>query len=101
MPQKISPAARVYDRLILGHHRIVVLLFAVGVLLFGYNLRRFRMDASSESLVLENDSDLKYYERTRELFGSDDYIILAISVDHSAVSDDVLGKLDRMGRDLQ
>jgi uncharacterized protein len=95
------PAVRLYDRLILGHHRWVVLIFAVSVCFFGYHLRKFRMDASSESLVLENDSDLKYYERTRALFGSDDYIILAISLDRSAVDDDVLRKLDALRRDLQ
>jgi predicted RND superfamily exporter protein len=78
-----------------------VLLFAAGMVFFGYNLRNFRMDASSESLVLENDSDLKYYEATRELFGTDDYIILAITADTNAVSPDVLQKIEEISSELE
>jgi predicted RND superfamily exporter protein len=85
----------------LRHPLAVVLVFAVGILFFGYNLRKFRMDASSESLVLENDSDLKYYEATRELFGTDDYIILAITLDKSALSEDVLKKIEVISSELE
>ena len=63
---------------------------AAGLIFFGYNLKNFRMDASSDSLILENDADLKYYEATRELFGSDDYIVLAVTLREHLLSDDVL-----------
>ena len=101
MPPITSRFARLYDGIILGHYRIVVFAFVLAVCFFGYHLQRFRMDASSESLVLENDADLKYYEQTRALFGSDDYIILAVSLQESAVADDVLRKLDGLSRALQ
>ncbi|HYK88753.1 MAG TPA: MMPL family transporter [Acidobacteriota bacterium] len=97
----VTRLARLYDRTVLRHPLAIVLLYAAGVLFFGYHLRSFRMDASSDSLVLENDSDLKYYEATRALFGTDDYIILAISLQKSVISDQILRMIEAVSSDLQ
>lgn len=79
----------------------MVFLYAAAILFFGYHLRYFRMDASSDSLVLENDSDLKYYEATREVFGSDDYVVLAVTLDRSSLSEGVLRDIENLTRELQ
>ena len=101
LPDDISRFARLYEKVFLSHPRTVVTLFLAGLVFFGYHLRNFRMDASSDSLVLENDSDLKFYETTRALFGTDNYIILAVSLKKSVISDDVLGMIDEVSKDLQ
>jgi hypothetical protein len=101
IPDKISGFARLYDRIFLCHPWTTVLLFAAGIGFFGLHLKDFRMDASSDSLVLENDSDLKYYETTRALFGTDDYIILALSVRKSVISEDVLRMIDNLSNELR
>ncbi len=101
LSDEVSILARIYEKTFLSYPRIVVLLYLAGILFFGYHLRQFRMDASSDSLVLENDADLKYYEATRALFGTDDYIILAISVQKSIVSEEVLKMIDGMSKELQ
>jgi uncharacterized protein len=97
----MSAFARLYEKLILRHPLLVVLAFAAGLIFFGYNLKNFRMDASSDSLILENDSDLKYYEATREIFGSDDYIVLAVTLREHLLSDNVLRTLESLSRDLE
>jgi predicted RND superfamily exporter protein len=97
----ISGFARLYERIFLRHPLVIVLLFAAGIFFFGYHLKDFRMDASSDSLVLENDADLKYYEATRALFGTDDYIILAVSVRGSVISEDVLRMIDNLSSELK
>ncbi|GJL55948.1 MAG: membrane protein [Nitrospirales bacterium] len=38
-----------------------------------------KLDASSESIVLENDQDLKYYRSTLDTYGSDDFLIITYS----------------------
>ncbi|PYV16494.1 MAG: hypothetical protein DMG07_07665 [Acidobacteria bacterium] len=96
-----SGFARLYNRVILGHPTLVVLAFAAGIVFFGYHARRFRLDASSDSLVLENDADLKYYEQTRQLFGSDDYIVLAFSLGRPVLDDDVLRSLRALSDELE
>ena len=49
-----------------------VLLLAAGA----WFAQDFRLDASSDSLVLENDEDLRYYRETREQYGSDDFLVV-------------------------
>ena len=95
-----SPFATWYDRIVLCYPAAVVLLYLVGFLFFAYQLQFFRMDASSDSLVLENDADLKYYNNTREIFGSDDYIIVALSHDRSVLSDNVLANVEGIAKEL-
>ncbi|MBM3791959.1 MAG: hypothetical protein FJW35_16630, partial [Acidobacteria bacterium] len=97
---RVSRLARLYRSTILRHPRLVVAGFMAALLFFAYHLREFRMDASSDSLVLENDADLRYYERTRELFGSDDYVILAFSLPTPVLDDRVLDAIRRLSDDL-
>ncbi len=96
----VSVLARLYRRTILSHPALVVTFFALTLLFFGYNLKNFRMDASSDSLVLENDSDLRYYEATRELFGTDDYILITITSPYGVFSDGVLHSIEAMSREF-
>src|SRR5207247_6993679 len=65
------------------------------------HLKDFRLDASSDSIVLENDADLKYYEATRETFGSDDYVLLAFTVEGGVLSENTLRALESLSRKLQ
>src|SRR6266487_5685497 len=98
---QLSAFARLYDKIILSHPRLVVPAYIAAIIFFGYHLRYFRLDASSDSIVLENDADLKYYDATREIFGSDDYILLAFSLQRSVVSEDVLRTIDSLSQELQ
>ena len=96
-----SRLARWYECTVLRFPSSVLALYAAAALFFGYHLKDFRLDASSESLVLENDADLAYYERTRELFGTDDYVILAISLKKGALDEGVLRRLDALSAELR
>ena len=81
------PLARLFDRVILGNPIPVVLLVGAVSLFFGYYIKDFKLDASSDSIVLENDPDLRYYNETRELFGSDDYVIVTVTPPDTPESD--------------
>jgi predicted RND superfamily exporter protein len=100
MAHEDSFFTRLYDRTVLGNPALVACFFLLCLSFFGYHLRNFRMDASSDSLVLENDTDLKYYEATRELFGTDDYIILTLTANQGVFSDDVLRAINELSNDL-
>ena len=67
-----------------------VLLF-VGV--FGSHIPQFHLDASSDSLVLENDRALRYYQVIRDRYGSDDYLIVTYSPDEPLFNPSVLRDL--------
>ncbi|GJL65775.1 MAG: membrane protein [Nitrospirales bacterium] len=52
-----------------------------------------KLDASSESIVLENDQDLKYYRSTLDTYGSDDFLIITYSPHTDLFSEASLAQL--------
>lgn len=68
-----------YYALVLGHPVITLLLLSLVTAIFGYYAQSFRLDASSDSLVLENDRSLQYYRSIRARYGSDDFLIITYS----------------------
>src|SRR6266581_3042921 len=51
---KLSAFARLYDKIILSHPRLVVPAYIAAIIFFGHHLKYFRLDASSDSIVLES-----------------------------------------------
>ena len=75
---KMSAIARIYDKTVMAYPIPILVLVAALAAFFGYQAQYFTLDASSDAIVLENDSDLKYYDETREIFGSDDYVFITL-----------------------
>ena len=72
---KTSPL-QLYDKLVLGKPVATLLLLFLITAFFGWFVPALKIDISADSLVLENDKDLRYYHSIRARYGSDDYLIL-------------------------
>lgn len=68
-----------YNRIILRKPVVTLVITAVIVGFFVTNVTHFELDASADSLILENDASLKYYRKVREQYGSDDFLIVTYS----------------------
>jgi hypothetical protein len=55
---------------------LVLSILVIIVVALGYKLDNFRLDASADSLLLENDPALTAYRKTYLEYGSDDYLFL-------------------------
>ena len=55
-------------------YSLVILFLLVGF--FSLYGKDFKLDASAESLVLENDEDFRYYRAIKKIYGSDDFLII-------------------------
>jgi hypothetical protein len=75
---KMSGVANLYNKTVMAYPIPILVLVAALTAFFGYQAQYFTLDASSDAIVLENDSDLKYYDETREIFGSDDYVFITL-----------------------
>ncbi len=75
-----SHLARLYDRLVLEGPMpaLIVFSFLVVTALLGFRIRNFQVDASADSICLETDKDLQYYDQSRLVFGSDEYIVVVV-----------------------
>ena len=74
-----------------------VLIFVVGLLvLSSFNLSNFKLDASSDSLVLEADDDLKYYREISEDYSSSDFLIVVFEPNQDLFSKEVISQVRSM-----
>lgn len=66
--------------LIFKHSQKILLFIGIIFLFFAFNISNFTLDASTDSLVLENDKDLLYYQKIREEYPSQDSLIIGYKI---------------------
>jgi predicted RND superfamily exporter protein len=98
-PAALSLSAR-YDGLILQHPMAVLLLIAALVAVSAWQARSFRLDASSDSLLLEEDESLRYYRTVRARYGSDDFLIVTYTPAAALFDPETLADLGRLRDEL-
>ncbi|MBW1851055.1 MAG: RND family transporter [Deltaproteobacteria bacterium] len=89
-----------YDKFILEWPGLVIVCILAVVLFFGYRAKDFRLDASAETLVLENDDDLRYSRLINSRYGESDYLVIAYTPKGDLFSVEALTKLRRLRDDL-
>lgn len=91
-----------YDRFILPHPWIVLALFALLLSLTALRFDQFRLDASAESLVLENDRSLEQYRQVNQTFTtSDDFLVVTYTPNEPLFTTEGLSRLRALRDDLQ
>jgi len=60
----------------LKHPLITILIFFIIIGFFAYHAKNFRIDASSETLLNENDRELSYYRSISKKYQSKDFIVI-------------------------
>lgn len=78
---------------------VVLLLVVLGF--FIAQIPNFQLDASSDSLVLEGDNNLRYYESIKKNYGSDNYLVISYQVKDSLLAPEQLEHLAHFRKDLQ
>ena len=80
-----------YNRFILNQPKTILLLVSLIIAFFAYQSPNFKLDASADSLVLENDASLEYYRAIRARYGSDDSLIITYTPSEEAFKDGLFG----------
>ena len=65
-----------YENNVIGRPKLVLTILILILLSFGYFAKDFELDASSDTLLLENDPDLKYLREVNAKYGSKDFLVL-------------------------
>jgi uncharacterized protein len=68
-----------YDRLVLAQPRLTLAILALTLALFALGLANFRLDASADSLLLENDPDLKEFRDLALRYNARDFLFVTVS----------------------
>ena len=76
-----------YQNIIIKNPKSVFVILLITLLSFGYYSKDFRLDASSETLLIEGDPDLEYLEEISKRYGSKEFLILTYTPEEGMVSD--------------
>ena len=92
---KITISKR-FAELVTGFPKTVLFFVAGLLILSSFNLKDFKLDASSDSLVLESDDDLKYYREVSADYSSSDFLIVIFEPKEELFSKKVISQVRSM-----
>ena len=64
---------------------LLLILFGIFIV-FSINVKNFQLDASSDTLILDNDEDLKKYREIVNTYSSKDFLILTLTDEDKIIS---------------
>ncbi len=85
--------AQIYKNVVLKNPKTIFIILIISLFSFGYNAKDFRLDASSETLLIEGDPDLKYLQEISKRYGSKEFLILTYTPNEGMVSDTSINNL--------
>jgi hypothetical protein len=92
---------RFFDKVIIERPKLIIFLIIAAVAFLGYQAKNFRLDASAETLVLENDKDLQYSRLIDSRYGLKDYLVMTFQPRDDLFSDNALANLSKLCDDIR
>ena len=93
--------AQFYENIIIKNPKIIFIILLITLLSFGYHSKDFRLDASSETLLIEDDPDLKYLQEISNRYGSKEFLILTYTPKDGMMTDTSINNLLSLKYKLQ
>ena len=82
-----------YNNIILKKPKFVFLSLIVLLAFFGYSSKDFRLDASSDTLLIEGDPDLEYLREINERYGAKEFLVLTYAPKEPITSQTTINNL--------
>ena len=79
--------SRYYKNLVIEKPKIIFIILLIFLVGFGYNTKNFRLDASSDTLLIEGDPDLKYLREINNRYGAKEFLVLTLTPKDPITSD--------------
>ena len=82
-----------YQNTVLKNPKIIFLCLIFALLSFGYFSKDFRLDASSDTLLIEGDPDLEYLKEVTDRYGSKDFLVITYTPNERMISEASINNL--------
>ena len=93
--------AQAYDTLVLQNPKLVLVVLVSILVFFGYYTKDFELDASADSLLLEDDVDLKVFRNIHERYQSSDLLVVTYAPYKDLFTDQALEPLKQLRGELE
>ena len=90
-----------YQKVILKYPWTVLILLIGGILFFGMNVSKLEIDASAETLLLDDDKDLAFSRTVAKRFETDNVLVLAYRPKQGLLSEESIQTLTQISKDLE
>ena len=91
--------SKLFSILVTNSRLFIYLL--VGICIFSaFGVPNFQLDASSDTLLLDNDPDLKVYRENSRKYGSSDFLVVSFTPDQNIFSKDTIKVLTSFVNEL-
>ena len=85
--------SKIYQNFILNRPKIILSILILIAVFFGYKSKDFRLDASSETLLIEGDPDLAYLSEINEKFGAKEFLVLTLTPKEKITSENTINNI--------
>ena len=85
--------AQFYQNIVLKNPKSIFIILLIALFSFGYFSKDFRLDASSETLLIEGDPDLKYLQEISNRYGSKEFLILTYTPNEGMITESSINNL--------
>ena len=82
MNKKIS---HLYEKYIICYPGMVLIILSIILMVSLTNLNNFKLDASADTLILEDDKDLNLFREINDRYGSNEFLILTVTDKHKDI----------------
>ncbi len=97
----ITKITSFYDEAIIERPFFSLFFILSLIFFFSLSIPNFKMDASADSLVLENDQALKYHRATSARYGTEDFVVITFKPFKGIYNTDSLLILDNLSKEIK
>ena len=97
----INGLSKIYHGMVLRHPIGVLIAFSLLLAFFSYHAKNFKLDASADSLILEDDKDLKIYRQIIDRYNIKEYLVVTFAPYEDLLSERSLERLKELREELK
>jgi len=90
----------IYEKIVLSHPFKILFFLFLAISFLGYNATKLEIDASADTLLLENDTDLQFTKEVSKKFQTSDFLVIAFSPKDYLLSEETLTQIKTLSNDL-
>lgn len=91
---------KIYDTFILKYPILVLLILSIFVSILGYYSTKVEVDASAETLLLDDDKDLKFFREVNKRYNNSNFLIVTFTPHENLLSNQSLDTIRTISKEF-
>lgn len=91
---------KIYDTLIFKYPVLFLIIASLFVGYLSYNAKNMQIDASAETLLLEDDEDLKFFRESFKKYQNSNFLVVTFSPNKALLEKETLEKIKNISNDF-